>query len=129
LRGISGTPALTKARPAAICSLGSDEPKTGPAPVAYCAKAVAMEMSEEMRRRRLRFRVWHRGMREVDLILGRFADARLATMPVTDLGAFEALLDTPDQDVLGWVMGDIAIPTDSDTPFLRQLIAFHRGAA
>jgi antitoxin CptB len=82
---------------------------------------------DDVRRRRLRFRVWHRGMKEVDLILGRFADARLAGMNAPELAAFEALLDTPDQDVLGWVLGEFAVPPDQDTPFLRQLIAFHRG--
>jgi antitoxin CptB len=81
----------------------------------------------DVRRRRLRFRVWHRGMKEVDLILGRFADARLAAMSVPDLDAFEALLDTSDQDVLGWVLGELPVPPDQDTAFLRQLIAFHRG--
>jgi antitoxin CptB len=83
----------------------------------------------DLRRRRLRFRVWHRGIREVDLILGRFADARLAGMSAAELDAFEALLDTPDQDVLGWVLGEMPVPPDRDTPFLRQLIAFHRGQA
>jgi antitoxin CptB len=81
----------------------------------------------EMRKRRLRFRVWHRGLREVDLILGRFADARLPVMNDADLAAFEALLETPDQEVLGWVLGELPIPTERDTPFLRQVIAFHRG--
>jgi antitoxin CptB len=80
----------------------------------------------DMRKRRLRFRVWHRGMREVDLILGRFADARLARMNDGDLDAFEALLETPDQDVLGWVLGDLPVPPERNTPFLRALIAFHR---
>ena len=47
----------------------------------------------------------------------------------TQLDAFEALLETPDQDVLGWVIGEIPIPADCDTPFLRNLIAFHRGEA
>ena len=83
--------------------------------------------SDEVRKRRLRFRVWHRGMKEVDLILGRFAEARLAAMGPDDLDAFEALLETPDQDLLGWVIGEIPIPREQDTPFLRQLIAFHRG--
>ena len=83
----------------------------------------------EMRKRRLRFRVWHRGMREVDLILGRFADARLALLDDAELDAFEALLDTPDQEVLGWVLGELPVPPQSDTAFLRQVIAFHRGPA
>jgi antitoxin CptB len=82
----------------------------------------------EIRRRRLKFRVWHRGIREVDLILGRFADARLAEMSPEELDAFEALLDVPDQDVLAWVLGEMPIPPDRNTPFLRELIAFHRSA-
>jgi antitoxin CptB len=84
--------------------------------------------SDALRRRRLRFRVWHRGMREVDLILGRYADARLSELDSGQLDAFEALLETPDQEVLGWVMGEIPIPPASDSPLLRSIIAFHREA-
>ncbi len=78
-----------------------------------------------MRRRRLRFRCWHRGMREVDLLLGRFADARAETLSGDDLTAFEALLDVPDPTVLAWVLGEEAVPPDMDSPLIRQLIAFH----
>jgi antitoxin CptB len=84
---------------------------------------------EALRKRRLKFRVWHRGMREVDLILGRFADAHLAGLDDADLACFEALLDVPDQELFAWVIGQEAIPEADDTPFLRRLIAFHRGEA
>jgi antitoxin CptB len=90
-------------------------------------RSMVAEGRDEMRRRRLKFRAWHRGMREVDLILGRFADVRLASMGKPELAAFEQLLDTPDQDVLAWVLGEVPVPSDCDTPFLRELIAFHRG--
>jgi antitoxin CptB len=79
----------------------------------------------EMRRRRLRFRAWHRGMREVDLLLGRFADAELATLDETELAGFEALLLVPDPDVLGWVTGEMEIPSADDSPVLRRIIAFN----
>lgn len=79
-----------------------------------------------MRRRRLKFRCWHRGMREVDLLLGRFADARVETLSGDDLTAFEALLEMPDPEVLAWIMGGEAVPPEMDTPLVRQLIAFHR---
>jgi antitoxin CptB len=82
-----------------------------------------------VRRRRLRFRAWHRGMREVDLIVGRFADAHLDGLGEADLSSFEALLDVPDQDLLAWVLGRAPIPDDRDTPLLRRLIAFHRNDA
>jgi antitoxin CptB len=79
-----------------------------------------------MRRRRVKFRAWHRGMREVDLLLGRFADASLDKLDEGDLAAFEAILDVPDPEILAWIRGEEAIPAASDTPFLRRLIAFHR---
>ena len=55
------------------------------------------------RRKKLCFRAWRRGFREIDLILGRFADLHVAAMSVEDLDAFELLLDAPDQDVYSWV--------------------------
>ena len=78
-----------------------------------------------MRRRRLRFRAWHRGMREVDLILGRFADAHLADLDEADLSSFEALLGLPDPEVLGWVTGEFDVPPEADSPLLRRILAFY----
>jgi len=85
--------------------------------------------ADAVRRRRLKFRVWHRGMREVDLILGRFADAHLDDLDDGDLATFEALLDVPDQVLLAWVTGEMPIPGERDTPFLRRLIAFNHATA
>ena len=82
-----------------------------------------------VRRRRLRFRVWHRGMREADLILGRFADAHLDDLCDADLAALEALLDVPDQDLVAWVTGEAPVPAERDAALLRRLIAFSRNHA
>jgi antitoxin CptB len=79
----------------------------------------------DMRRKRLRFRVWHRGMREVDLLLGRFADACLDELDESELAGFEALLDVPDQQVLAWITGEAVVPAGADSPLLRRLLAFH----
>jgi len=79
----------------------------------------------EMRRKRLRFRAWHRGMREVDLLLGRFADAALNELDESELAGFEALLDVPDQQVLAWITGESAVPAESESPLLCRLLAFH----
>ena len=49
-----------------------------------------MTLSPEIRRKRLSFRSWHRGTRESDLILGRFADAHLATFDDGQLDRYEA---------------------------------------
>lgn len=83
-------------------------------------------LDDASRRRRLKFRAWHRGMREVDLLLGRFADVSVDGMGEADLAAFEALLDVPDPDILGWVTGELTVPEADRTPLVAQLIAFHR---
>ncbi len=80
-----------------------------------------------IRRKRLRFRAWHRGIREVDLLLGRFADAQLGALAADELGAFEALLDVPDQEVLAWLIGTGRPPDGPAEPLLRRVYAFHHG--
>jgi antitoxin CptB len=83
----------------------------------------------DVRRRKLRFRAWHRGMREVDLIMGGFADFCLAELGEADLDEFERLLEVPDPELLAWVTGEAPPPADYDTPLLRRLCEFnHRGA-
>jgi len=81
------------------------------------------------RRRRLLFRAWHRGTREVDLITGRFADAHIGTLSETELAEFERLMEVPEQDLYGWITGAAAIPARYDTAFFGRLRAFHWGGA
>ena len=82
----------------------------------------------DARRRRVLFRAWRRGTREADLILGGFADRYLQNLTATEIAAFERLLDLPDQDVFSWIAGDGDPPAAEDSPLLRSIIAFHRGA-
>lgn len=56
------------------------------------------------RLRRLAVRSWRRGMRENDLLLGRFADEALPAMGEDDLGLYEALLEENDQDLYAWIV-------------------------
>jgi antitoxin CptB len=77
------------------------------------------------RRRRVLFRAWHRGIREMDLIMGRFADAEIAAMPEADLNDFERLIEVPDRDLYGWITGEGETPGNYDTPVFRRLRAFH----
>jgi antitoxin CptB len=79
----------------------------------------------EIRRKRLRFRAWHRGMREVDLLLGRFADAHLPDLGPADVAGFEALLDVPDPELLAWITGETEVPAEKRSPILARILAFH----
>jgi antitoxin CptB len=51
------------------------------------------------RRKRLLFRCWHRGTREMDLILGRFADTEIASLRDEELTQLEQLIELPDPDL------------------------------
>ncbi len=80
----------------------------------------------DVRRRRLRFRCWHRGMREVDLLMGGFADAAIDDLSEPDLDALEALLeDVQDRDIFAWLVGETPLPAQYDTPLFGKLRAFH----
>ena len=58
------------------------------------------------RRRRLLFRCWHRGTREMDLVLGRFADAEIAGLTDNELAQFERLIEVPDPELYAALTGD-----------------------
>ncbi|MGQ0445499.1 MAG: FAD assembly factor SdhE [Beijerinckiaceae bacterium] len=88
----------------------------------------ASTLSLEARRRRILFRSWHRGMREMDLVLGRFADAELGSLGSSELDDYERLLDADDRDVFGWLTFAVETPRLYDTPVLRKIRAFHRRA-
>jgi antitoxin CptB len=80
------------------------------------------------RRRRLLFRAWRRGVREMDLIVGRFADVYIDQFDEPTLDDFEQLIEVPSADLYAWIVGHKAVPANHDTLVLRQLIAFHNRA-
>jgi antitoxin CptB len=77
------------------------------------------------RRRRALFRSWHRGMREMDILYGKFADAQIALLTDGELDDFERLMDLPDRDVLMFITGEAETPVHYDTPVFRKLKTFH----
>ena len=79
------------------------------------------------RQRRLLFQSWHRGIRETDLLLGRFADAHIADLSDRDLDTYERLLDVPDHDLYLWVSGELEIPEIHRSDLLERIVRFHNG--
>lgn len=61
------------------------------------------------RRKRLLFRCWHRGTREMDLIFGRFVDAEISNLDDDELAELEGLLDLPDPDLYA-ALSDPRVP-------------------
>ncbi|HEU0117824.1 MAG TPA: succinate dehydrogenase assembly factor 2 [Alphaproteobacteria bacterium] len=84
-------------------------------------------MSEDKRRERLRFRSWHRGTREMDLLLGSFADAHLHAFTDAQLETYEALLEQSDPDIYNWMTGREPVPADVKSDVTDKLCA-HRFA-
>ncbi len=84
-----------------------------------------LDEEEAIRRKRLIFRSWHRGMRETDLMLGRFADKYVADMTPDQLDRFEALLESPDPDIYNWVIGAATVPPNMKTDIMRLLLNFN----
>jgi antitoxin CptB len=82
----------------------------------------------DLRRRRARIRAWRRGMREMDILLGGFVDARVDTLAPEDIDALEALLDAPDDAAYRWFSGADPVPPEHDTPLFAKIVAFHAHA-
>lgn len=79
-----------------------------------------------MRRKKLRYRAWHRGTREMDLVLGPFADAHTDGMNDAELDRLEALMSEEDPPLLKWIMGQEEPPENVDRVFLAEVIADHQ---
>ncbi len=76
------------------------------------------------RRKRLLFRCWHRGTREMDLILGRFADAEIATLRDDEVGVLERLIEVPDPDLYAALTGDRPIAPEYAGALFDRIKAF-----
>ena len=76
------------------------------------------------RRKKLKFRAWRRGFREIDLILGGFADQHLPNLDAEAVDAFERLLEAPDQDVYLWITGQAPAPPEHETLLMSAIRTF-----
>ena len=85
----------------------------------------ASDLSLDARQRRILFRSWHRGMREMDLVVCRFVDAEVARLSESGLDDYDRLLEAQDRDVFSWLTSEAEIPSLYDTPVLRKIRAFH----
>lgn len=89
------------------------------------SSAMSQPAALDVRRRRALFRAWHRGIKEMDLLLGRYADAHVPRMDEAALAAFEALMTIDDQVLYRWLTGEVAVPDDQNSDTFRAIRAFH----
>jgi antitoxin CptB len=79
---------------------------------------------QDARLKKLKFRAWHRGFVEADLILGPFADSHLEKMSEAQLDTFETLLDAADQDLYAWIIGREPTPEAYETDVMDLIRGF-----
>ncbi len=80
-------------------------------------------MDRDARLKRLKFRAWHRGVREADMLVGGYYDRWHDSWSDAELDWFEALLEEQDIDVLAWAMGTAAVPARWQGEMMTRLQA------
>ncbi len=78
-------------------------------------------MDRDIRLKRLRFRAWHRGTKEADLMIGGFFDAHGAGWNAGQIEWFEAFLEEQDVDIMAWAMGVQEVPVQWEGPMMGAL--------
>ena len=83
-------------------------------------------MSEdfEVRVRRLRYRSFHRGTKELDLLLGRFAAEHLDAMTPEEIADYEAILEADEHDIYLWLTGQAPVPPEHDNAVMARIRGF-----
>ncbi len=80
-------------------------------------------MDRDDRLKRLRFRAWHRGVREADLMVGGFFDAHHRGWSEAEMDWFEALLEEQDVDIMAWALGTATPPAAFGGTMMERLQA------
>lgn len=88
------------------------------------AETDAIDDAQAARRRRLKFRSWHRGTRESDLLMGSFADACIDGFTVEQLDRYEDILKEEDPDIYDWMNGRAPLPERVDHDVMRMMCNF-----
>ena len=71
--------------------------------------------------RALKYRAWHRGTREADMMIGGFFDAHHAAWNAHDRALFAALLTETDVDIMAWAIGTQSVPERFAGPMMAAM--------
>ncbi len=83
-----------------------------------------MADARETRLKRLKIRSWRRGIKEMDMLLGPYADGPLRDLDEKGLSDFEALLEENDRDLYAWISGAAPV-SRRHAGTLARIAAFH----
>lgn len=77
----------------------------------------------EVKQKKLLFRSKHRGFKEVDIILGGFAEKYINSMKADELAQYEQILEQPDNDIYDWYTGKLEVPQNFKGKVVDMLMA------
>ncbi|MBL1404382.1 MAG: succinate dehydrogenase assembly factor 2 [Rhizobiales bacterium] len=75
-----------------------------------------------IRKKQLLYRANHRGIKEMDIIIGGYADAFIMDMPVDVLDEFEKIMSELDRDLLTWFVGEVEVPAHIKSPLFDTIL-------
>ncbi|MCF6327758.1 MAG: succinate dehydrogenase assembly factor 2 [Devosiaceae bacterium] len=75
--------------------------------------------------KRALYRAWHRGTKELDLILGGFCEAHIHEFNDAELARFEQLMENEETTLQDWLMGQVKIPANQQGAMLNRIRSFH----
>ena len=78
-------------------------------------------MDRDIRIKRLRFRSWHRGTKEADLLIGGYFDSHHLAWTDEQMNQFEELIEEQDVDIMAWAMGTQPVPARFDGEIVRRM--------
>lgn len=87
-------------------------------------KAAGIIMDDTNRRKQMIYRANHRGIKEMDIILGRFASARVMDMDLADLEKFHVIMEENDRDLLSWFTGEQPWPAHLDKSMFAEILEY-----
>ncbi len=87
---------------------------------------MTFSLDDATRRKRLLWRATHRGIKEMDLILGGFVMRNIESFSNPELDQLERIMDIPDQEMLGWATKQQTIPPEHASPLLLKMLEFHQ---
>ena len=80
-----------------------------------------LHLDRDARLKRLRFRAWHRGTKEADLLIGGFFDAHHEAWSNEQRSQFESMLEEQDVDIMAWALGTASPPERFEGPMIEAL--------
>ena len=85
----------------------------------------ATEDNISIKRKRLIFRSWHRGTQEIDMMLGRFAEAHLPQFDEQQLALYDRFLNNSDPDIFNWLTGQEPVPPSEENDVMELMLKFY----